>query len=276
MSQNITLTDGQNVTAAQWESAYTALYPPMEQYLLLWWELSIGPSDSVGLNIFFAIVFAFFLSLQLHFLRLWRTWSYSASMIAGLALEAGGYSARAALHYYPLIRNLFLAYVFHPSLLISRTAVDTNKRPVNSTNLCLTIAPIFFLAAIYLVLARMIVRYEIHDSFISPRGIFLIFTSSDTVSTVLQSVGVGIAILAPTWTTQNLGLHLLLAGVCLQVVSLLIFIYFMFGLFKNMGGPVTAWRADRDVSVYARQSYGSCCSCKCFCFLLSPFTYYLR
>ncbi|PMD45665.1 hypothetical protein L207DRAFT_419735 [Hyaloscypha variabilis F] len=209
----------------------------MEQYLLLWWELSIGPSNSVGLNIFFAIVFAFFLSLQLHFLRLWRTWSYSSSMIAGLALEVGGYGTRATLHYYPLSRNLFLA-----------------------TNLCLTIAPIFFLAAIYLVLARMIVRYEIHDSFISPRGIFLIFTSSDTVSTVLQSVGVGIAILAPTWTTQNLGLHLLLAGVCLQVVSLLIFIYFMFGLFKNMGGPVTAWRADRDVSVYARQSYGSCCS----------------
>ena len=71
MSENITLTDGQNVTAAQWEAAYTAVYHPMVQELQLWWELGFVPD--VGFSIFFTVAFAIFFFLQLNFLRLWRT-----------------------------------------------------------------------------------------------------------------------------------------------------------------------------------------------------------
>jgi hypothetical protein len=115
MSENITLTDGQNVTAAQWDAAFTALYPPMVQELQLWWDLDSVPN--VGFSIFFAVAFAIFFFFQLNFLRLWRTWSYSFSMLAGLALEIGGYIARAELHYHPFSVNWFLVYVFHPPLV---------------------------------------------------------------------------------------------------------------------------------------------------------------
>jgi hypothetical protein len=115
MSENITLTDGQNVTAAQWDAAFTALYPPMVQELQLWWDLDSVPN--VRFSIFFAVAFAICFFLQLNFLRLWRTWSYSFSMLAGLALEIGGYIARAELHYHPFSVNWFLVYVFYPPLV---------------------------------------------------------------------------------------------------------------------------------------------------------------
>jgi hypothetical protein len=115
MSQNITLTDGQNVTAAEWDAAFMAQYTPIEWDLQLWWDLGSGPP--IGWSIFFAVAFAILFFLQLNFLRIWRTWSHSCSMAAGLALEVAGYGARAALHYHPFSSNLFLVYAFHPPVL---------------------------------------------------------------------------------------------------------------------------------------------------------------
>lgn len=265
MSENITLTDGQNVTAAQWEAAYTALYHPMVQELQLWWELGYVPD--VGFSIFFAVAFAIFFFLQLNFLRLWRTWSYSCCMAAGLALEIGGYIARAKLNYHPISVHWFLVYVFHPHVFCKVYIL----RPFNSNILCISIAPFFFTTSIYLVLTHVIVRYGIHDFPLSPRAFLITFMSSDLISIILQAVGGGIGVLAPTWSAQSLGMNIFLAGVSLQVFSLLIFMYFgvvIFGeMTKNSPTDAPAWSADPGVSSKAEQNYGICCGCKC---ILNP------
>jgi hypothetical protein len=143
------------------------------------------------------------------------------------------------------------------------------KSSFNSNVLCLSIAPFFFTSAIYLVLTRIIVRYGIHDSRLSPRAFLITFMSFDLIFVILQAVDGGVGILASTWSAQNLGMDILLAGVVLQVFSLLIFIYFAAEIFGKMGKvdkstmAAPAWTADQGVSSYAKQSYGVCCSCKC-------------
>jgi hypothetical protein len=62
MSQNITLTDGQNATVVEWDAAFMTLYTPLKWDLQLWWDL--GDVLSLGFSIFFAVVFAIFFLLH--------------------------------------------------------------------------------------------------------------------------------------------------------------------------------------------------------------------
>jgi hypothetical protein len=41
---------GRNVTGAEWDAAFTALYPPIVQDLQLWWDLGAVPD--IGFSIF--------------------------------------------------------------------------------------------------------------------------------------------------------------------------------------------------------------------------------
>ncbi len=88
---------------------------------------------------------------------------------------------------------------------------------------CLTISPAFLSAAVYLCLARIVVIYGEHLSRFRPRTYTLIFCGCDIFSLVLQAAGGGIASGATTYSQDQLGINVMLAGLSVQVASLALF-----------------------------------------------------
>ena len=131
-----------------------------------------------------------------------KTWGYMTAMFFGLAGEVIGYIARSLLSQNPFdpTGNNFLIYL-----------------------VCLTIAPAFLSAAVYLCLARIIVVYGEHLSRFRPGTYTLVFCGCDIFSLVLQAAGGGIASGANTASQDRLGINLMLAGLSVQVASLALF-----------------------------------------------------
>jgi len=99
----------------------------------------------------------------------------------------------------------------------------TDKCLLYSQLVGLTIGPAFLSAAIYLCLGRIIVIYGAHLSRLRPRSYTLIFMGCDGISLILQSAGGAIASIANTQKGSDLGVHIMIAGLVSQVVSLTIF-----------------------------------------------------
>ncbi|KAF8861352.1 RTA1-domain-containing protein [Acephala macrosclerotiorum] len=125
------------------------------------------------------------------------------SMLFGLACESLGYVARILMHHDPFNRAYFLWYL-----------------------ICLTIGPVFMAAAIYLCLGRIVVIYGENISRVRPRTYTIFFMGSDVVSLVVQAVGGGIAASVPLTNQKmiDIGTHILVAGLSLQVASLFAFL----------------------------------------------------
>ena len=120
----------------------------------------------------------------------------------GLGLEAVGYVGRIMARSNPFAFNPFLIYI-----------------------ICLTIAPAFLTAAIYLCLARIIVVYGEGNARFKPRTYSIVFMFSDFVALVLQGAGGGIAATASDGDASGAqaGINTMIAGLAWQVISLLIF-----------------------------------------------------
>lgn len=157
---------------------------------------------SLGGNAFYAAVFGIYLLLNMYLGFRHKTWGYMIAMFFGLVGEIIGYIARILLYNNPFdpTGNNFLIYI-----------------------VCLTIAPAFLSAAIYLCLGRIVVIYGEETSRFRPRTYTLIFCSCDLFSLVLQSLGGGITSGANTFSAQQTGINIMLAGLSCQVGSLVIF-----------------------------------------------------
>ncbi|KAF4636743.1 hypothetical protein G7Y89_g1334 [Cudoniella acicularis] len=151
-------------------------------------------------NATYLSIFAALLLTQLYLGIYYRTWGFLTGMVVGGLLEILGYLGRILLHSDPFNFNYFLVYL-----------------------ICLTIGPTFLSAALYLCLARIIVVYGTQLSRFQPRTYTVTFMSSDFVSLVLQSIGGGITSTASDKSTSNAGVHIIVAGLALQVFSLVLF-----------------------------------------------------
>jgi hypothetical protein len=114
-------------------------------------------------------------------------------------------------------------YVVEMSL--SRARADIFQNPFLIQIICLTIAPAFLAAGIYLCLSRIVSTFGAENSRIKPLSYPRIFIPCDITSLVLQAVGGGIASVK---TNENedptVGNNIMLAGLAFQVATLLIFI----------------------------------------------------
>lgn len=124
-------------------------------------------------------------------------------MSVGLAGEAVGYVGRVMLHNNIFDFNAFLMYLIP-----------------------LTIAPAFITASIYLCLARVI--YILDPSLVhtrlQPMTYTKMFVTFDFISLVLQGAGGGIAATANDDKAMgDMGVHIMVAGLAFQVVSLVTF-----------------------------------------------------
>jgi hypothetical protein len=88
----------------------------------------------------------------------------------------------------------------------------------------LTIGPTFFTASIYLCLSRIIVVFGEGLARFKPRTYTISFIISDIISLVLQATGGAKASGAPTYDAKQVGIHIMVAGLALQVISLVFFL----------------------------------------------------
>jgi hypothetical protein len=96
---------------------------------------------------------------------------------------------------------------------------------------------VFFTAALYLTLARVIMHYGPQNSRLTPKSYTITFMCSDFIALVLQSAGGGIADQGNNQSTRNSGVHLMVAGLSFQVLSIFIFMALCAEFF---------WRVKKD------------------------------
>ncbi|MCJ1478075.1 hypothetical protein MMC13_006750 [Lambiella insularis] len=155
---------------------------------------------SLAGNVIFLIVFLISLGLNLFFGIRYRTWGFLGSLIGGTVLEIIGYAARVQMHFNPFLSNPFLIYI-----------------------ICLTIGPVFFTAAIYLCLSRIIVVYGPQYARFAPRTYTIVFICCDVFALVLQATGGAIADTSNSGSTGQSGINIMIAGLAFQVASLTLF-----------------------------------------------------
>ncbi|KAL3473687.1 RTA1 like protein-domain-containing protein [Aspergillus californicus] len=176
-------------------------------------------------NSVYAALFGILLIAQIIQFPLYRMWGFSGSMIAGLVLEVLGYAARILFHDDPFSFDYFLMQV--PNLI------------------CLSIAPVFFCAALYFLLGRIVIAYQGEDiSRLRPRNYAIFFVSCDIIALILQSAGGAMTSSAEDSAGRDVGVNIMIAGLAFQVAALTLFIAltseFAYRLRRrSRGGPAT-------------------------------------
>lgn len=87
----------------------------------------------------------------------------------------------------------------------------------------LTVSPALLTGGIYVCLSRVVVAVGADYSRIRPKMYTYIFVGCDLLSLVLQSIGGAIASMARKQEATDLGVHIMIAGLISQIVSMIIF-----------------------------------------------------
>ncbi|KAF5561436.1 phospholipid-translocating ATPase [Fusarium napiforme] len=145
----------------------------------------------------------FGLSMALHIFQgiKMKTWGFMASMMAGCILEIIGYIGRLIIHDNPFDFIGFLLQI-----------------------IMITIAPVFFSAAIYVLLSQVINFVDPNVSRFSPKYFYWIFIPSDIISLILQAVGGAVSVVSTAQEDVTTGEDISIAGLVFQVVTLLCFV----------------------------------------------------
>ncbi|PNP75216.1 hypothetical protein FNYG_11359 [Fusarium nygamai] len=156
---------------------------------------------NVPANAIFIGVFG--LSMALHIFQgiKMKTWGFMASMMAGCILEIIGYIGRLIIHDNPFDFIGFLLQI-----------------------IMITIAPVFFSAAIYVLLSQVINFVDPNVSRFSPKYFYWIFIPSDIISLILQAVGGAVSVVSTAQEDVKTGEDISIAGLVFQVVTLLCFV----------------------------------------------------
>lgn len=160
-----------------------------------------GYYPNQGANAFFAAFFGGFMLINIVLGVRYRAWIFLVLMSLGCLTESIGYVGRLLLH-----DNPFSEVGFEIQIC------------------CLTIAPAFFAAGIYLTLKHVVICFGEAKSLLRPAYYTWVFISCDFVSLVLQ--GAGGAIAATSNDNESLsaiGSNIMLAGICFQVATLFAF-----------------------------------------------------
>ncbi|KAL2844061.1 RTA1 like protein-domain-containing protein [Aspergillus pseudoustus] len=181
---------------------------------------------SIPGNAIYIALFGILLVAQVVQAPLYRMWGFSVSMFAGLVLEVLGYAARILFHDDPFNFDWFLMN------LIS-----------------LSLGPVFFCAALYFLLGRIVVVYNGEDiSRLRPKMYATFFISCDAIALVMQSAGGAITSTADDSDMRTVGTNVMIAGLAFQVAALTLFIYLgsEFAIRLRRRAAQSAGRRDSD------------------------------
>lgn len=160
-----------------------------------------GYYPSLPANAFFLALFAICLAFNLFFGTRYKTWTYMLAMGLGCLAQVIGYVGRILLH-----NNPFGQVGFEMQIC------------------CLTLAPAFNSAAIYLTLKHVALAFGPEWSRLRPKFYTWIFITFDLLALILQGAGGGIAATAGNnESLRNVGDDLMMTGISWQVATLLVF-----------------------------------------------------
>ncbi|KAJ4303028.1 hypothetical protein N0V90_001919 [Kalmusia sp. IMI 367209] len=151
-------------------------------------------------NTIYGVCFILLLLAQLYLGIRKKTWTYMSAVCLGILGEIVGYGGR---------------------LMLNNNNFDMNNFLVNLVPL--TIAPALLTAGIYLCLSRVIVVVGANHSRIKPKMYTYIFVGCDLLSLILQAIGGAMASMANGGSDADLGVNIMIAGLCSQIVSMVIF-----------------------------------------------------
>ncbi|KAL4861281.1 hypothetical protein BDV12DRAFT_208167 [Aspergillus spectabilis] len=175
---------------------------------------------SIPGNIVYIALFGTLLVIQLVQAPLYSMWGFSVSMMAGLVLEILGYAARVLSHDDPFNFNWFLMNL-----------------------ICLSLGPVFFCAALYFLLGRIVIVHHGEDiSRLRPKMYTVFFVSCDAIALAMQSAGGAITSAAGDADMRSIGTNVMIAGLAFQVVVLTLFIY----LGTEFAIRLRRYRGERD------------------------------
>lgn len=89
----------------------------------------------------------------------------------------------------------------------------------------MTIAPVFFTASIYITLSKTIIFFAPELSRFKPQLFYWIFIPFDIVCLILQAAGGALSIMSDTESGSQLGIDISMAGLILQVIIIVIFLF---------------------------------------------------
>ncbi|KUJ16877.1 RTA1-domain-containing protein [Mollisia scopiformis] len=127
-----------------------------------------------------------------------RSWTFTIALGVGTSAEAVGYIGRLLLRNDPF-----------------------NKAYMGIQLVCLTVAPAFIAAGIYLTLKYLVIVHGVGFSRLPPKWYTRIFISCDIVSIIVQTAGAGMASGGPSMIKT--GNDVMMIGLAFQVVTLAIF-----------------------------------------------------
>ncbi|KIW68333.1 hypothetical protein PV04_04286 [Phialophora macrospora] len=160
-----------------------------------------GYYPSLGANAFFAAYFGVCFLINFWLGWRFRTWTYQIAMCLACISSAIGYIGRCLMH-----NNPFNSLGFQIQIC------------------CLTFAPAFNAAAIYLVLKHLVLQLGREWSRIRPKYYTWSFIIADFLALTLQGAGGGIAGSAgDNESFRNVGDNLMITGISWQVLTLLVF-----------------------------------------------------
>ncbi|KAK3312972.1 parasitic phase-specific protein PSP-1 [Apodospora peruviana] len=166
---------------------------PLESSVLQYQPSIAGNGVVIGL---------FALSALVHIVQgwKWKTWDFAICIVIGCLDEIVGYIGRIMLHNDPFSFGAFL---------------------MQTRIVCITTGPVFFCSAIYVQLSRTIVHLDRSLSRFTPKLLVWTFIPVDILSLVLQATG---GALSSVLDNPDIGVWTSMAGLILQVVTLLIFV----------------------------------------------------
>lgn len=137
-----------------------------------------------------------------HIISGWRykTWTYTISILIGLALELAGYVGRILAHGNPFKKDYYLLQI-----------------------VVLTCAPVLFCAAIYICLGRIVVICGPEKSRLRPGWYTPIFLTCDVISLALQGAGGALTSTADDAVGRQQGINIMLGGLSFQVATIALF-----------------------------------------------------
>ncbi|KAJ2906779.1 putative parasitic phase-specific protein psp-1 protein [Zalerion maritima] len=153
---------------------------------------------TLSANYAFIAIFGVALLVHAYLGFRWKSWWYMGCMVVGCAVEMAGYGGRIMLHDNPFNFGAFLTQI-----------------------VCITTAPVFYCAGIYVTIAKAVVYFDQSISRIHPKLYYWIFIVCDVVSLTLQ--GSGGALSSVSDGSSSIGVDLALAGLGFQVATLFFF-----------------------------------------------------
>ncbi|KAF5644724.1 RTA1 like family [Fusarium tjaetaba] len=186
---------------------------------------------SLAANIVFVVLFSLIGLVHAYLGFRWKSWGFMTGMLLGCVSEIVGYVGRIMMWYNPFSFNAFMIQI-----------------------VCLTIAPVFYTASIYVTLSKTINFFGPELSRFRPALFYWIFIPFDIVCLILQAAGGAMS----TESDSNVGVDVSMAGLVLQVVVLVVFIaafsdymirYWRSGHAKAFGWRETAFFAGLSSAI---------------------------